>query len=215
MAKMYEEMQAGITENELWSHLHQVNIARGGEWIETRLAGVGWAHQSMVPRMQRPHHPRRRTGRLRHRPDRAFRVLLGYQPHLVLRARASQPTNRKRIYRYAYDQVHYNMDIMKPGMSFVEIAEKSWKIPNEFNARRYGVLAHGVGLCDEYPHISFTDNADESSAGSFDPGMTICVESYIGAEDGVEGVKLEEQVLMTENGLQRLSTYPYEDLLLN
>ncbi|MEM7121974.1 MAG: hypothetical protein AAF563_11895 [Pseudomonadota bacterium] len=62
------------------------------------------------------------------------------------------------------------------------------------NARRYGVLAHGVGLCDEYPHVSFSDNTSESSAFSFDPGMTICVESYIGVEDGVEGVKLEEQV---------------------
>ena len=30
--------------------------------------------------------------------------------------------------------------------------------------------------------------------------MTVCVESYIGAEDGLEGVKLEEQVLITEEG---------------
>jgi Xaa-Pro aminopeptidase len=45
--------------------------------------------------------------------------------------------------------------------------------------------------------------------------MTLCVESYIGAEDGVEGVKLEEQILITEEGPQRLSTFPYEDNLLN
>jgi len=30
MAKMREELKPGMTENELWSHLHQVNIARGG-----------------------------------------------------------------------------------------------------------------------------------------------------------------------------------------
>jgi hypothetical protein len=30
--------------------------------------------------------------------------------------------------------------------------------------------------------------------------MAICVESYIGAEGGAEGVKLEEQVLVTGTG---------------
>ena len=41
MAKMREELRPGITENQLWSHLHQVNIALGGEWIETRLLNSG------------------------------------------------------------------------------------------------------------------------------------------------------------------------------
>jgi Xaa-Pro aminopeptidase len=214
MAKMHEELRAGITENELWSHLHQVNIARGGEWIETRLLASGG----------------RTNPWFRECSDRIIRAgeLVAFDTDLIgpfgycsdisrtWFCAPGKPTDeQKRLYRYAYDQIQTNMDLMKPGMSFVEIAEKSWKIPNEFNARRYGVLAHGVGLCDEYPHIQFTDNARDSSAGTFDPGMTICVESYIGAEDGVEGVKVEEQVLMTENGLQRLSTYPYEDNLLN
>jgi Xaa-Pro aminopeptidase len=41
--------------------------------------------------------------------------------------------------------------------------------------------------------------------------MTICVESYIGEMGGAEGVKLEEQVLVTENGAEVLSRYPFED----
>ena len=32
--------------------------------------------------------------------------------------------------------------------------------------------------------------------------MTLCVESFIGHEDGGEGVKLEQQVLVTETGIQ-------------
>tara|TARA_B100001146_G_C15962966_1_gene340634 strand:+ start:520 stop:630 length:111 start_codon:yes stop_codon:yes gene_type:complete len=35
--------------------------------------------------------------------------------------------------------------------------------------------------------------------------MAICVESYIGAESGAEGVKLEEQVLVTGTGTELLS----------
>ncbi len=51
-------------------------------------------------------------------------------------------------------------------------------------------------------------------AGRIEAGMTLCVESYIGAPGGAEGVKLEEQVLVTETDAARLSRYPYEDRLL-
>jgi Xaa-Pro dipeptidase len=44
--------------------------------------------------------------------------------------------------------------------------------------------------------------------------MTLCVESYIGAEGGAEGVKLEQQVLITETGVQLLSPYPFEEELM-
>ena len=40
--------------------------------------------------------------------------------------------------------------------------------------------------------------------------MTLCVESFIGSEGGREGIKLEEQVLVKEDRVERLSTYPYE-----
>ena len=41
--------------------------------------------------------------------------------------------------------------------------------------------------------------------------MTICLESYIGEAGGAEGVKLEEQVRVTETGCEVLSRYPFED----
>ena len=40
--------------------------------------------------------------------------------------------------------------------------------------------------------------------------MTVCVEAYIGEEGGREGVKLEEQVLITSTGFERISSYPYK-----
>lgn len=51
----------------------------------------------------------------------------------------------------------------------------------------------------EYQAIGHDDEA------VFEPGMKVCVESFIGHEDGGEGVKLEEQVLITEKGVERLS----------
>ena len=44
--------------------------------------------------------------------------------------------------------------------------------------------------------------------------MVVCVESYVGRHGGREGVKLEEQVLITEEGHEMLSAYPLDGRLL-
>ena len=41
MGEMEQALKPGISENELWAELHRGNIARGGEWIETRLLSSG------------------------------------------------------------------------------------------------------------------------------------------------------------------------------
>ena len=41
--------------------------------------------------------------------------------------------------------------------------------------------------------------------------MTLCLESYVGEAGGAEGVKLEQQLLVTATGAEVLSTYPFED----
>ena len=45
--------------------------------------------------------------------------------------------------------------------------------------------------------------------------MVVCVESYMGAVGEHDGVKLEQQVLITENGFEMLTTYPLEENLLS
>ncbi|WP_425404133.1 M24 family metallopeptidase [Hwanghaeella sp.] len=75
----------------------------------------------------------------------------------------------------------------------------------------YPSLIHGVGLADEYPSIKHAvDWETRGIDGTLQEGMTLCVESFIGVEGGREGVKLEEQVLITDKGAVPLSTYPYE-----
>ena len=44
--------------------------------------------------------------------------------------------------------------------------------------------------------------------------MALCVEAYVGAVGGKEGVKLEDQVIITENGFENLTSYPFEEALL-
>jgi Xaa-Pro aminopeptidase len=55
--------------------------------------------------------------------------------------------------------------------------------------------------------------------GQFDytlePGIMLCVEAYVGAKGVHEGVKLEDQVLITEDGFENLTNYPWDARLLD
>ena len=69
----------------------------------------------------------------------------------------------------------------------------------------------GICLCDEWPQIRYpTDGGEEG--GTFEKNMTITLESYIGKVGGKEGVKLEQQYLVGENGLELMSHHPLEDI---
>ena len=76
-------------------------------------------------------------------------------------------------------------------------------------------MMHGVGLCDEWPLVAYPDRA---VPGAFDyalePGMTLCVEVLAGEVGGDFSIKLEDQVLITETGYERLTTYPFDAALM-
>jgi Xaa-Pro dipeptidase len=55
---------------------------------------------------------------------------------------------------------------------------------------------------------------DKGFEGELETGMIFCVESYVGASGGREVVKLEQQILMTENGPELLSDLKFEENLL-
>ena len=52
----------------------------------------------------------------------------------------------------------------------------------------------------------------DSFKGQFEENMTVCVESLIGEEGGAECIKLETQVLITDQGAVRLDTFPWENV---
>ncbi len=129
----------------------------------------------------------------------------------------AEPTDeQKRLYSTALEVIRTNMELMRPGISFEEITRKAILLPEEFRAQRYSVVAHGAGLCDEYPAIRYPEDFETCGyAGRLEPGMVMCVEAYVGAVGGREGVKLEDQVLITETGYENLTHYPFEERLLS
>jgi Xaa-Pro aminopeptidase len=134
----------------------------------------------------------------------------------TFRCGPGRPTAYQRmLYQMAYDQVQHNIGIVKPGMEFRQIAEQAWKIPARFVEQRYTSVMHGVGMHGETPFIAHAmDYATYGKDGVLLPGMVVSVESYIGEKNGPEGVKLEEEILVTETGTALLSRFPYEDELL-
>jgi Xaa-Pro aminopeptidase len=127
-----------------------------------------------------------------------------------------RPTAEQRsLYALAVEQILTNIALIRPGLSFRELAERAWPIPDRFLANRYFVVAHGCGMTGEYPYILHRVDFEAAGYdGLIEPGMTLCIESYLGAEGGHEGVKLEEQVLVTATGTEVLSRFPYDDTLL-
>ncbi len=214
MAEMEAALKPGITENELWAELHRGNIARGGEWIETRLLSSGprtnpWFQECSSRKIE--------AGDLV-----AFDTdLIGPYGFCADLSRTwlcgdGYPTGEQRdLFRIAVDQIAFNTGLMKPGIGFRDIVERSKNPPSDCFPARYGVLYHGVGLADEYPTLPHAaDWTADTPDGVLEPGMVLCVESYIGRLGGKEGVKIEEQVLITETGNRQLSHYPLDVRLL-
>ena len=210
MYLMKEKLQAGMTEEELWSFMHKVNIENGGEWFETRLLVSG---SKTNPWLQECSNKVIEPGELV-----AFDTdMVGPYGYCADISRTFVEGNRfndeqKRLYSLSLEHIQHNEKLIKAGTSFREFAEKSWKLPDNCYDNHYPCILHGIGLCDEWPLVAYPNsdfsNADYSS--SFEENMTVCVESYIGEVGGREGIKLEDQYLVTKEGLKKLSSFPYE-----
>lgn len=214
VGRLREAMRPGLTESQLWSVLHQGVIALGGDYVETRLLSSG---PRTNPWFQE-------TGDRRLDANELVALdtdVVGCHGYYCDFSRTfhtgpDAPTRRQReLYRVAHEQVHHNIELLRPGVTFREYSEHAWTIPERFVVNRYYVSAHGCGMTGEYPYLYHSmDFADSGYDGVIEAGMTLCVESYIGEDGGREGVKLEQQLLITDDGPQLLSSFPFEDSLL-
>jgi len=214
VAKMREELRPGISEQELWAEMAHVNNRNGGEWMETRLLTSGGRTN---PWYQECGEKLIRSGDLV-AFDTDMIGPFGYccdMSRTFLCGPSKATDEQKRLYRIALEQIEFNIALLRPGITFRELSEQSFSVPQEYLPNRYSVVMHGVGLVDEYPDIVHPLDWNEFTCdGVIKENMVLSVESYIGEVGGAEGVKLEEQVLITKYGVQRMSIYPYEEELM-
>jgi Xaa-Pro aminopeptidase len=214
VGKLRAAIKPGISENALWSVLHQSVIEQDGDYCETRLLNAG---QRTNPWFQESGPSIIGLNELI-ALDTDVVGCHGYYSDFsrTFHSGPDRPSVAQReLYRTAYEQVCHNIDILRPGMTFRDYSESAWDLPEKYRANRYYLSAHGVGMTGEYPYLYH--RADFPTAGydgAIEAGMTLCVESYIGEEGASQGVKLEQQVLITDTGCKLLSRFPFEEALL-
>ena len=207
--KMRDYLKSGITEDELWSILHKTNIENGGEWIECRILSSG---SRTNPWMQESSNKIIQDGEIVSF-DTDMVGPYGYCADISRAFVCGNKFNKyqKKLYQTAVEQIDHNSRLIKAGLTFKEFTEKAWILPEKYYGNRYSVMLHGIGLCDEWPAIRYPTDGGERG-GTFQKNMTITLESYIGEVGGNEGVKLEQQYLVGENGLELMSHHPLEKI---
>ena len=199
--------EPGVLEVELWAELQKSNFLRYGEWVETRILASGdrtnpWYHEASI------------------KPVVAGE-LMGFDTDMVgaygmcvdmsrtWLCGGGEPTGPQQdVHSRADDMIATNIPLFAAGTTIREITERmSYPSVEDFNG--YTVLAHSVGLCDEFPSVFTREQWDVCGFDApVDVGNVFSVESFVGAKSGGEGVKLEEMIVVTEDGPEMLTSYP-------
>lgn len=214
VAVMESAIFDGLPEVQIWAAFHHQLIAGEGEYVSTRLLQGG---PNTFPYFNE-------AGP---RPIRDTELLcldtdaIGYRGYAVDFSRTflcgDQPASaeQRNLYGLAHEQLQHNASLLAPGLSYEAFARQAWAVPDTFAPYGYYCLAHGIGLCGQHPNVPlYRMGQPYQLPGQFEAGMTVCVESYIGCPDSRQGVKLEDQYLITPDGAERMTTYPFDDRLL-
>jgi Xaa-Pro dipeptidase len=208
--KNIDDMRAifepGVQEVALWAELQKSNFLRYGEWVETRILASGdrsnpWYQEASIKPVV--------EGELM-----AFDTdMVGAYGMCVDMSRTwlcgegTPNANQQDVFSRARDMIAANIPLFRAGTTYREITEQLTYPPiGEFNG--YTVLAHGTGLCDEFPSFFTREQWDICGFdGVVEVGNVFSVESFVGAKAGGEGVKLEEMIVVTTDGPELLTGY--------
>ena len=177
---------------------------------------LGSAHQPLVQRIQRPAGAAGRAGGARHRRHRLLRLFLRFLPDFSLRPRAPDAAIRECCTSSRMTRFNTTSTSSSPASRTGKYPSAPGKSPrlSWSGATPRSCMASGCTArrrSSRTPRISPTYGGN----GVLEPGMVVSVESYIGEVGGSEGVKLEEEVLITASGAELISRFPFEESLLS
>lgn len=216
---MEEAARSGVpggqmSEDDIWAVLHAENIRRGGEWIETRLLASGprtnpW-FQECGPRLVQNNEIVSFDTDL----IGSYGICVDISRSWWIGDQAPRPDMIAAM-QHAHEHIQSNMNMLAPGVSMRSLSETCHRLDDQYQAQKYGCLMHGVGLCDEWPLIAYPDHlVDGAFEYELEAGMVLCVEALVSPEGGDFSIKLEDQVLITEDGFENLTSYPFDPALM-
>ena len=214
IARLKQALRPGVSEVKLWGLLNYTNLANNGDWHEGRMLASGprinpWLQEASPREVQSGDLVGLDTDMVGPRgyfADVSRTFLCG-----PARATARQ----RELYQLAWEEISHNLALIRPGLSLSEFQKRAYVPAEEFHQHAYPCVIHGVGMSDEYPQVKPAFRGENPYDGVIEKDMVICVESYMGAVGEPDGVKLEQQILVTKSGYELLSLSPLEAELMD
>ena len=213
LEKMRSAIRPGVSELQLWGLVNYTNVANNGDWHDGRMLASGprinpWCQEASERNVE--------AGDLVG-VDTDMIGPFGYSADIsrTFHCGPAKPSKRqKQLYRLAKDEIEHNLTLVRAGISFRQFQQQAYPVPEAYHQNAYSCIFHGIGMCDEYPSINPIFRGPCLYDGQLEAGMVICIKSYMGTVGERDGVKLEQQALVTEDGYEMLTQYPFEDSLL-
>jgi Xaa-Pro dipeptidase len=208
-----EVLKPGIRENEIVALANQRLYSMGSDQVEAINAVSG---ERCNP------HPHNFSDRLIRPGDQAFFDIIhsfnGYRTcYYRTFSVGSATTGQRDAYTKAREWMDASIAMIKPGVGTDEVAAV-WPRATEFGFENemaaFGLqFGHGLGLgLHERPIISRLNSMREPI--ELRPGMVFALETYCPASDGFSAARIEEEVVVTENGSRILTLFPAQDLIV-
>jgi Xaa-Pro aminopeptidase len=212
----YEEIvrhiKPGARENDLVAVANHVLFTLGSELVE--------CVNSVSGTRGRPH-PHTFSDRIIRPGEMVFLDIMhsynGYRTCYYRTFVCGKPTQPQlEAYEIAWKWLKDSIDAVKPGATTADVA-KAWPAPDKFGLKSEEEafllqFGHGVGLSIwEKPVISRLFSLENPY--TIREGMVFALETYYPSADGKGAARLEEEVVVTKDGCERLFRYPVEELI--
>jgi Xaa-Pro aminopeptidase len=206
--KMQEVIRPGIRECEVWAEANKTMISLGAETIQGICTSGGRTY---------PYYRLEGTDKILRPGDLLISdIVLSYMGYHTCVVRTflvgDKPTSeQKELYREAYDALFKTINTCKAGVTTDKVAKSlpkgTW---DNFSLN----ISHGLGL--HVHEAPFTAEVySESSPVELKSNMYLAVETYIGEPSINQGVRLEDNFVVTETGVELFSRYPFDERFLD
>ena len=208
-----EALKPGIRENEIVALANKRLYEMGSDQVEAINAVSG---ERCNP------HPHNFSDRIIRPGDQAFFDIIhsfnGYRTCYYRTFGVGSATSSQRdAYTKAREWMDAAIAMVRPGVGTDQVAAV-WPAATEFGFENemaaFGLqFGHGLGLgLHERPIISRLNSMVEPV--ELQVGMVFALETYCPADDGFSAARIEEEVVVTEDGPRILTLYPAQDLVI-